>query len=197
VTGPTDPTTAAPVEAYAGKPDVLAARAAARAAREDLEDELERLEAAARAAIDVRAKVRRHPVRTAGIAAGTGFVVLGGPRKVLRGARNAIFGKPDPLPEAMLPEEIEKAVRALGEDGAKVRGALERDFAAYLEKTTPQRRDLRSTAIFLLLPTARVLILRFGRQFIEEILSPRAGFTDQLDKVRARRAGTGDGPPPG
>jgi hypothetical protein len=141
--------------------------------------------------------VRRNPGRTAGIAAGVGFVALGGPRRVLRGARNAVFGKPDPLPAAMLPDEIEKALNALGTDGARVRGALERDFAGYLEKTVPKRRDLRSTAIFLLLPTARVLILRFGRQFIEELLSPRAGFAEQLDKVRARRTGTGDGPPPG
>ena len=42
--------------------DVLAARAA-------LTDELERLEASARAAVDVPAKVRRNPVKAAGVAA--------------------------------------------------------------------------------------------------------------------------------
>ena len=131
----------------------------------------------------------------AGAAAGVGFLAIGGPRKVLRGARNAVFGKPDPLPEAMLPEEIEKALKALGPDGAKVRGALERDFASYVAKTEPKRRDLRSTLVFLLLPTARVLILRFGRQFIEEILSPKAGFAEQMEKVRARRDKPAGGPP--
>ena len=175
---------------------MLAARAAARASRTDMEEELERLEAAARAALDVKAKIKRNPARVAGAAAGVGFVAIGGPRRVLRGARNAVFGKPDPLPESMLPEEIEKALKALGQDGAKVRGALERDFASYVAKTEPKRRDLRSTLVFLLLPTARVLILRFGRQFIEEILSPKAGFAEQMEKVRARRGKPGEGPPP-
>ena len=172
---------------------MLAARAAARASRTDMEEELVRLEAAARAALDVKAKVKRNPARVAGAAAGVGFLAVGGPRRVLRGARNAVFGKPDPLPESMLPEEIEKALKALGQDGAKVRGALERDFASYVAKTEPKRRDLRSTLVFLLLPTARVLILRFGRQFIEEILSPKAGFAEQMEKVRARRGKPGDG----
>ena len=70
-----------------------------------------------------------------------------------------MFGTPEPLPKSMLPEEIEKALKELGDDGAKVRGTLEREFASYVEKTEPKRRDLRSTLVFLLLPTARVLIL--------------------------------------
>lgn len=189
------PASSTALNLLAERPEVIAARAEVRAARGDLEDELVRLEAAARAAVDVKAKVRRNPGRAAGVAAGVGFVALGGPGRVIRGARSAIFGKPDPLPDAMLPEEIEKALKAMGTDGARVRGALERDFAGYLEKTGPKRRDLRSTLIFLLLPTARVLILRFGRQLIEEILSPRAGFAEQLEKVRARRAPGGGKPP--
>jgi hypothetical protein len=190
----TSSTSSVALAVLASRPDVLAARAAARASRTDMEEELLRLEAAARAALDVKAKVKRNPARVAGAAAGVGFLAVGGPRKVLRGARNAVFGKPDPLPEAMLPDEIEKALKALGPDGAKVRGALERDFASYVAKTEPRRRDLRSTLVFLLLPTARVLILRFGRQFIEEILSPKAGFAEQMEKVRARRK-PGDVPP--
>jgi hypothetical protein len=166
---------AAAVALLAERPGVLAARQAARAARTDMEDEIERLEAALRAAVDVKAKVRRHPARAAGVAAGIGFLAVGGPRRALRRAREAVFGKPDPLPKAMLPDEIEKALKALGPDGAKVRGALERDFAGYLEKTAPKRRDLRSTLVFLLLPTARVLIQRFGRPVLEgEIFSPGA-----------------------
>jgi hypothetical protein len=34
------------------------------------------------------------------------------------------------MPKAMLPEEIERTLRSLGDDGDRVRGALERDFAA-------------------------------------------------------------------
>ena len=137
-TAASTPTSSVALAVLAGRPDVLAARAAARASRTDMEEELVRLEAAARAALDVKAKVKRNPARVAGAAAGVGFLAIGGPRKVLRGARNAVFGKPDPLPEAMLPEEIEKALKALGPDGAKVRGALEREFASYVAKTEPQ-----------------------------------------------------------
>ncbi len=170
------------------RPGVRAAMADARASRADLANELERLEAAARAAVDVKARVKRNPAKAAGAAAGIGFVALGGPRKVFRRAKSAVFGKPDPLPDALLPEEIDKALRALGSDGAKVRGAVERDFAAYLEQAVPARRNRRSIAIFVLLPLARVLILRFGRQLIDELLSSREGFGEQLEKVRARQA---------
>ena len=200
VPGPDASATASSAElaVLASRPEVLAARAAARASRADLEEELERLEAAARAAVDIKAKVRRNPAKVAGVAAGVGFLAVGGPRRVFRGARNAVFGKPDPLPEAMLPDEIEKALKALGPDGAKVRGALERNFAAYLEQSAPERkgRDLKSTLAYFALPTARVLILRFGRQFIEEALSTKGGFEQQLDNVRTRRAKGGGDPPP-
>ena len=194
---PTNDPSPVALAVLAARPEVLAARAAARASRGDLEEELVRLEAAVRAAVDVKAKVKRHPARVAGAAAGLGFVAVGGPGRVIRGARNVVFGKPDPLPTAMLPDEIEKALKALGPDGAKVRGALERDFAAYVAKTEPKRRDLRSQLLFLGLPAARVLILRFGKTFIEEALSTRGGFDEQLARVRTRRAGAKSDPPPG
>ena len=210
MTGPTTPVSgaildpehdpaadAAALAVLADRPEVLAARAAVRASLGDLEEELERLEAAARAAVDVKAKVKRHPARVAGAAAGVGFVALGGPGRVIRGAKRVVFGKPDPLPKAMLPDEIEKALKALGPDGAKVRGALERDFAGYVAKTEAKGRSLRSQLLFLGLPAARILILRFGRQFIEEALSTRGGFDEQLEKVRTRRAGGKTDPPPG
>jgi ElaB/YqjD/DUF883 family membrane-anchored ribosome-binding protein len=174
---------------------LLAARADVLVARAEMEDELDRLEAAARAAVDVKAKIRRNPARAAGVAAGVGFLAVGGPRRVLRGTRQAIFGRPDPLPKSMLPDEIDKVLRSLGDDGEKVRGTIERDFASYLERTEKERRSIRSQLLFLGLPAARVLILRFGRQFIEEVLSTRGGFEEQMAKVRERRtAGSGDLP---
>jgi hypothetical protein len=181
------------------RPDVQAARLSAQASRTAFDEELERLEAAVRAALDVKAKIRRNPARVAGAAAGIGFLAVGGPRRVLRGARYAVFGRPDPLPKAMLPEEIEKALRGLGDDGTKVRGALERNFAAYLEQNAPERkgRSRRDTLLFILLPLTRVLVLRFGRQFIDEVLATRGGFDDQLAKVRARRAESKVDPPAG
>ena len=168
----------------AARADVLTARAA-------LGDELDRLEAAARAAVDVKAKVRRHPVRTAGAAAGAGFLLLGGPRRLFRGARRAILGPAAVLPRSMLPKEIDKALRELGSDGNKVRGTLEREFAAYLEAKAPERkdRDLAGVVAGLLASTGRPVAQRLGKRLAEDLLaSDGEAFTTQLDKVRARRA---------
>ena len=122
-----------------------AARAAVLTARASVEEELVRLEASARAAVDVKAKVRRNPGRTAGVAAGAGFLLLGGPRRTVRGVRRVIFGRRAPLPPSMLPKDIDRALRELGDDGDRVRGTIEREFADYLRATAPARRDrLRS-----------------------------------------------------
>lgn len=126
------PTGPAFVEQRPLDPAAAAALADVVAARQALADELVRLEASARAAVDIRAKVRRNPGKTAAAVGGTAFVVLGGPRKTLRAVRHRVFGKPDPLPPSLLPEQVDKAIRALGDDGAKVRGALEREFAAFV-----------------------------------------------------------------
>ena len=160
-----------------------AARERVLAARSDVALEIERLEASARAAVDVPAKVRRNPVRTAAIVGGAGFVALGGPRRLFRRAKAAVVGPDAPLPEQMLPEEIEKALKRLGTDGDRVRGLLERDFADYL-KVAQKRRgpDLRQTAYYAItLPILR----RGGRLAVEWLLQPdqRAA---QLDAFRAR-----------
>ena len=165
------------------------ARAQVLAARALLDEELVRLEASGRAAVDVKAKVRRNPAKAAGVAAGAGFLVLGGPKKVLRGARNAIFGKPDPLPKSMLPDEIEKAVKELGSDGERVRGTLEREFAGYLKEKAPQRkeRNLAAVLAMLLASAGRPVATRYGRQLVERLLEPDGeSFAAQLEKVRAR-----------
>ena len=177
----------------------IAARAEVLAARAALDGELERLEASARAAVDIKAKVRRNPVKTAGVAAGAGFLLVGGPAKVLRGARNAIFGKPDPLPKSMLPKEIDKALGELGSDGARVRGTIEREFARYLEEKAPERkqRDLNGVLAAMLASVGMPFAQRFGRQLVEQLLAPDGqGFAEQLEKVRARRAADGRPKPP-
>jgi hypothetical protein len=169
----------------------VAARAEVLAARAALDGELERLEASARAAVDIKAKVRRSPAKTAGLAAGAGFLLLGGPVKVLRGARNAIFGKPDPLPRSMLPKEIDKALGELGDDGKRVRGTIEREFAAYLKEKAPERkeRDLNAVAAGLLASVGKPIVQRYGKQLVEQLFSPDGpDFASQLEKVKARRA---------
>ena len=53
-----------------------AARAEVLARRAALSDELVRLEASGRAAVDIPARMRRAPAQTAGVAAGAAFLVL-------------------------------------------------------------------------------------------------------------------------
>ena len=173
----------------------LAARAQVLAARGVVEDELERLEAAGRAAVDIPAKVRRNPVRSAGLAAGAGFLLAGGPGRLLRGAKRAVMGPSEPLPKSMLPDEIEKALHKLGPDGDKVRGTLEREFAKYLETTADDRkgRDLGAVAALLLTSLAKPAFQRIGRQLAAELARPDGpGMEAQLAKIRARRR---EGPP--
>jgi hypothetical protein len=194
-----------PVEAPAGptyvvtpSPDVVAARAKVLAARGLVDEEIVRLEASARAAVDIPAKVKRNPVKAAGIAAGAGFLLVGGPRKVFRRAKRAVLGPQEPLPPSMLPDEIDASLRKLGGDGERVRGLLEREFAQYLEDTAPRRnkRDLRAAMALMVLPIVRPLSLRLGRQLVEQIFAPGTpGFEEQLAKIRARAgaAANGDG----
>ena len=166
-------------ETDAARDRVLAARAA-------LGDELETLEASARAAVDVPAKIRRNPVRTAAIAGGAGFLVVGGPRRVFRAAKRAIRGEPEPLPKAMLPDEIEKTLRKMGDDGAAVRGALERDFAAYASQAQRDRARLRT---LLLLTVARPILAAATRSAISWLFrTDDEGFQNRLAQIRARAA---------
>ena len=165
------------------------ARAGVLAARATLAEELEQLEASTRAAVDIPAKVKRNPVKSVGIAAGAGFLLVGGPRRLFRGARRVAFGPPETLPKSMLPKEIDKTLKGLGSDGEKVRGTIEREFAAYLEQTAPVRnkRDLNAVTAIILSALARPIIERFGKQLIEQVFSTDAdAFQAQLDKVRAR-----------
>lgn len=147
-------------------PAAAAALADVVAARQALADELVRLEASARAAIDIRAKVRRNPGKTAAAVGGTAFVVLGGPRRTLRAVRHRVFGKPDPLPPSLLPDQVEKAVRALGDDGAKVRGALEREFAAFVGDGVRSENRFRSR---LLYATAAPFASTLAREIIKRV----------------------------
>jgi hypothetical protein len=164
-------------ETDAARDRVLAARAA-------LGEELEVLEASARAAVDVPAKIRRSPGKAAAIAGGTAFVVLGGPGRVFRRGKRAVFGAPEPLPESMLPDEVEKAVRALGDDGAKVRGALERDFAAYAKTAS---RDRARTRTLLLLTVARPLLSGATKAATKWLFrTDDEGFQARLAQVRER-----------
>ena len=89
------------------------------------------------------------------------------------------------MPKTLLPEEIEKTLRELGEDGEKVRGTLERDFALYAKKAKRTRQRLRTV---LTVAIARPLVLaRVQARRSSTLFAPEAGdFSARLAEVRAR-----------
>ena len=180
-----------------GRPAVEAALEAVLASRASLDEEILRLEASARAAVDVKAKIKRNPVKTAGIAAGVGFVAVGGPKKLFRRVKRAVVGPEEPLPASLLPKEIDAALRKLGTDGDKVRGTIERDFSAYLDQHAKERktRDITAVLLSLVVGAGRGFALRGGRQIAEQLLATDTkAYREQLDKVRsARGKGPGGG----
>jgi hypothetical protein len=98
-----------------------------------VEKELDDLGLATRAALDIPAKIRRNPVRTVGVGAGAAFLLLGGPKRVLKQVEQRVF--PKRRYRRLTPAEIDRAVDRLGEeDREAARAHLERDFASYLEK---------------------------------------------------------------
>jgi hypothetical protein len=160
-----------------------AARDRVLAARDVLGDELDALEASARAAVDIPAKIRRSPARAAAIAGSAGFVVLGGPKRLFGAVRRAVRGPTAALPKRMLPDEIEKTLGKLGDDGDKVRGALERNFAAYAREAEKDRgiAPLLSTAV------AKPLLTRGARAAAEWLFrTDDEGFQARLTEVRDR-----------
>ena len=177
-----------------------AARAAAVASRGTLQEEVVRLEASARAAVDIPAKIRKAPAKTAGLAAGAIFVAAGGPKRVIRRAVRAVRGPQADLPKSMLPKEVDKTLRKLGTDGDKVRGTIEREFADYLEAKAPERksRDLGATASLLAGQALGPVTKRVGRQLAEQLFSPKSSgassFEAATQKARARFADFGKAP---
>jgi hypothetical protein len=162
------------------------------AARADLAHEVDTLEAATRAAVDIPAKIKRSPGKAAAVAGGAAFLVVGGPQKVFRRARRTITGREQaPLPKTLLPKDIEKTLKKLGTDGDKVRGTIERDFAHYLDERAEQRRNESFRAAILGLTTSALRPVGFlvGRRLLDRMTRPdQAGFEEQLQRIRERTA---------
>ena len=164
-------------ETDAARDRVLAARAA-------FGEALDTLEASARAAVDIPAKIRRSPAKAAAVAGSAGFLVLGGPRRLFRAADRAVRGPTAGLPKRMLPDEIEKTLRKLGDDGEKVRGTLERDFANYAKQTA---KDNPPVPTMIATTIARPLLRRGLKAAGEWFLSSDdEGFAARLAQVRER-----------
>jgi hypothetical protein len=169
-----------------------AAHAEVLAAREGLDEQIVRLEASGRAAVDIPARLKREPAKVLGTAGGAAFLLLGGPKRILKGVRGAILGEKADLPKSMLPPEIEKQLKKLGPDGEKVRGTIEREFANYLDETAPKRReqDLGATAASILGGVLLPVSKRLGKQLAERALDPdNFSFAEGMRRARARRGG--------
>lgn len=146
-----------------------AARDRVLAARAEFDTELTGLGASAREAVDIPAKVRRSPAKAAAIAGGIAFIVMRGPQRVWGAFRSKVFGRRRPMPDRMLPKEIEKTLDKLGKDGDKVRGTIERDFADYVKQ---RQRDRRAIPTVLLLAAARPVISAAARRTAEYLTAP-------------------------
>lgn len=174
-----------------------AARAEVLAARAGLDEELVRLEAAGRAAVDIPARIRREPAKVLGAAGGAAFLLAGGPKRVFKGVRRAILGPKADMPKSMLPKEIDQELRKMGDDGERVRRTLEREFADYLDEKAPARkeRDLGATAAMLLGGALGPVAKRVGKQLAEQAFDPDGpSFAEGMRRARARRNGS---KPPG
>jgi hypothetical protein len=115
-------------------PEVAEALVRLQTARAEVETSLDQLSNATQSALDIPAKIRRNPVRTAALVGGAGFLLAGGPRRLARFAVNAVRPeRPDPY-AGLLPPQIEDVLRDVGlADDPEVRRALDQDFAEYLK----------------------------------------------------------------
>jgi hypothetical protein len=131
-------------------PEVAEAMAAVDAARSGLTEALDDLMSATQSALDVPAKIRRNPVKAAALVGGTGFLLAGGPRRVVRAVGRRILPQPRPDPYAgLLPPEIEKVLKDSGvAKDPEVRRALNRDFADYLRQKGKYRPEPTAAASF-------------------------------------------------
>ena len=117
--------------------ELEAARIGAEAALDEVTDSTKR-------ALDLPAKVRRNPLKSAALLGGTGFLLAGGPRRVLRFALGRARSETRDPHAGLLPDEIEKVLRDSGlANDPEIRRALDEDFAEYLRAEGPLRPGSR------------------------------------------------------
>ena len=130
-------------------PELLAAIDELEAARIGLADSLDTLGDATRSALDVPAKIKRNPVKTAALVGGTGFLLVGGPRRVVRAVGRRVFSRRSDPYEGLLPPQIEKVLKDSGvAKDPEVRRALNKDFAQYLKQKGKYEPEPTAQATF-------------------------------------------------
>jgi hypothetical protein len=153
------------------------------AARAEMFDRVERLEASGYAALDVPTSIRRHPARIAGLAAGTGFIALDGPGRAWRMLRGRLVPSrvSTPLPPGL--------TRALGGDDEAVNDLATLLAAGRVPRKKSRLAGLLSGTIFL------PLGLRWGRDLAGTLLeTDPTTFDRRLKAVKERNAARNAGP---
>lgn len=113
---------------------LAASRMRVEAQRAAIEETAGRLKARALRAIDLPAKFREQPLLYGGLAAGAVFLAVGGPRRLLRGARNRL-APPDELQAyRMLPKGLARWVDAMAEGSGSRRDEVRGRLAEELER---------------------------------------------------------------
>jgi hypothetical protein len=158
---------------------LLAAQLAeVRASRTAFYGEMEELEARGRAALDVRSSLTRQPLQIAGLAAGTGFVLLGGPGRAWKYVRRRVIPRSTRPP---VPPALDGVLKAMGDDGTAAQELADM-IAASRGRSRPGRiQRLLSGSVFL------PLGLDLGRRLAARLLDVDPAVRErELARIRAR-----------
>ena len=170
--------------------EVIEAVAQLEVARADVAQSLDELTSATRSALDIPAKIKRNPVKTAALVGGTGFLLVGGPRRVARMVGRRIFAsRPDPY-AGILPPEIEKVLKDTGvAKDPEVRRALDKDFAEYLKKKGKYEPEPNAAASFWRTfdRVAGPLGTAGARVMVQRLMEAEQSRTIHRTEVRERR----------
>lgn len=152
------------------------------AARRALAADLDGLTTSTRASLDIPARVRREPLKAAALAGGAGFLILGGPKKVLRRLGRALPKRRRDPSSGLLPDEVERILRDTGvARDPRVREALEHDFAEYLRRKG--RTDSQPNARASLWRTYDIVVGPLGtvgaRMLVERLMAADSGRSKQ------------------
>jgi hypothetical protein len=106
----------------------------------------ERLEAAARHAVDLPARIRENPIQTAAIAGGLAFLLLGGPRRVVRQVRQAVRGSDAERAYAALPGSLRALVDSTAPGRGDARDEARRQLALAIHAWREDPKNRRKAA---------------------------------------------------
>lgn len=182
------------------------------AQRAELERTAQHLRERVRRALDVRAKVREHPLLVGGLAAGGAFLAVGGPMRLFRAARRRIAPTPPEQAYDALPRSVQAwvdtAASALGPRSTEARQILadelrewrqnpkDRRAARKLAREFAEGRPGPSRTAWRALETGATLIsAALARRAIERFLSGDRPLDAAAELSPAHPDGSGAGAP--